>query len=114
MGANRAFTSSRLLLDTLRLTDASLDGLSSRSILDTFDFLGVIKGAGDGDRELELESSMTIVNARRPSPIGLEEAEARLRDVDRDPESAARVSFFEELDELLAVKDKENEFSGLA
>ena len=57
---------------------------------------------------------MTIVDARRPSPVGLAEVEARQRDEDHDPESAARVSSPEELDEFLTVEDEENEFFGFA
>ena len=57
---------------------------------------------------------MEIVEARRPSPVGLAEVEACLRDVDRDPESAARVSSPEELDETLTVEEEENQLSGLA
>ena len=112
--ANRSLISSRLLLYTLRLPDKSLDGSPSISILDTLDFLGVAEGAKEGDRKLELDSSMTTVDANRPSPVVLAEVETRLRDVDRDPESAARVSSPEEPDELLTVEDKENQFSGLA
>ena len=114
LGDNRSLTSSRLLLDTLRLPDESFDGSPSRSILDTLDFLGVAEGAVEGDRELELDSSMTVVDARRPSPVGLAEVEARLRDVDRDPESAARVSSPEEMDESFTVENIKNQFSGLA
>ena len=63
---------------------------------------------------MELDSSMTIVDARRPTPVGLAEVEARMRDVDRDPVSAARVISPEKLDESLTVKDEENQFSKLA
>ena len=57
---------------------------------------------------------MTIVDPHWPSSVGLAEVEARLWDVDRDPESSARVSSPEELDESLTVEDEENQFSGIA
>ena len=63
---------------------------------------------------MELYSSMTIVDPHWPSSVGLAEVEARLWDVDRDPESSARVSSPEELDESLTVEDEENQFSGIA
>ena len=62
---NKLFTSSRSSLDMLRLLDESLDGSPRRSILNTLDFLGVVDGAGEEYRELELYSSMTIVDAGR-------------------------------------------------
>ena len=62
---NRLFTSSQSSLDMLRLPDESLDGSPRRSILKTLDFLVVVDGAGEEDRELELDSSMTIVDAGR-------------------------------------------------
>ena len=108
LGANTSFTSSRSSLDILRPPDESIDGSFRRSILDAFDFLNVVDGAGEGDREFELDSSITIVFAGRSSPVYLAEDEVRLREVDRDPESAARVSSPEELDESLTVEDEEN------
>ena len=82
----------------LRLPDESLDGSPKRSILDTFDFLGVVEGDGEVYRELELDYLMTILDAGRSSPVDSAEFEVRLREVDRDPESAARVASPEELE----------------
>ena len=78
LGANRSFTSARLSLDTLRLLDKSLDGSPSRSTMDHLNFLEVAEGSGEGDRELELNFLMKIVDARRPIPAGLSEVEAFL------------------------------------
>ena len=58
--------------------------------------------------------SMTIVDVGWSSPVGLAEVGARLREADRDPESAARVASPEELDESLAVEDAENQLSEIA
>ena len=63
---------------------------------------------------MELISSMTIVDADGSSPVGLAEFDARLREVDRDPESAARVVSSEELDKSPIVEDEENQFSVFA
>ena len=112
--ANRSFTSSRSSLDKFWLPDESIDGLHKRSFLDSFDFLKEPNVVGEGNRELELNSSMTIVDASVSSPIGLAEVEGRLWKADRDPESAARVVSSKERDELLTVEDEENQFSGSA
>ena len=53
---------------------------------------------------------MTIVDAGRSDLDDLAEVEARLREVDREPDSAARVASPEELDESLTVEDEENQF----
>ena len=95
----------------LRLPDESLDGLPRRSILYTFDFLDVVEGAKERDRELELNFLITIVDAGRSSPVNLAEDEVRPREVNLDPESVERVASPEELDESLMVDDKENQFS---
>ena len=55
---------------------------------------------------------MTIVDAGRSDLDDLAEVEARLREVDREPDSTARVASPEELDESLTVEDEENQFSG--
>ena len=47
-----------------------------------------------------------IVYAGRSSPVGLTEVEPRMREVDRDPESAERVASPEELDESLMVEEE--------
>ena len=60
--------------------------------MDTLDFLGVVDGAGEEDRELELDSSMKIVGAGRSDLDDLAEVEVRLREVDRDSDRAARVA----------------------
>ena len=57
---------------------------------------------------------MTIVDAGRSDLDDLAEVEARLREVDRDPDSAARVASPKELDKSLTVEDEENQFSGFA
>ena len=80
--------------------------------MDNLDFLGVIDGAGEEDSELELENSMKIVDARRSSLDDLADVIARLREVDRDPDSAAQMTFPEELDGSLKSDDEENQFSG--
>ena len=85
-------TSSRSSLDMLRLSHESLDGSPRRSILDTLDFLEFVDGAGEEDRELELDSSMKIVDAGRSDLDDLAEVEVRLREVDRDSDSAVRVA----------------------
>ena len=56
---------------------------------------------------------MKIVDAGRSSSVVLEEVEPRLREVYRDPESAVRLAYPEELDESLLVEDKEKLFSGI-
>ena len=94
----------------LRLPEESLDGSPRRSVLDTLDSAGVVDGAEEEDRELN--SLMTIVDAGRSSLHGIAEVEARVREVDRDLDSAARVSSFEELDESLKSDDEENQFTG--
>ena len=114
LGANKSFASARLSLDTLSSPDESLDGSPSRSIMDRLDFFEVAEGAEESDRELERGSLMEIVEARRPSSVGLFEVEACLRDVDRDRESAARVSSPEKLDESLTMKDEQSQLSELA
>ena len=96
------------------MPDESLDGSPRRSNWDTLDFLGVVKGAGEEDREMELDSSIKIVDAGRSSSVDLAEDDVRLREVDRDLESAARVAYLEKLDESLMVDDEENQFSGHA
>ena len=68
----------------LRLPDESFDGSPRRSILDTFDFFNVVESAGEGYRELELDSFLTNVDACRSSSVDLGEVEARLREVDRE------------------------------
>ena len=110
-GGNKLFSSSRSSLDKLRLPDKLLDGSPRRSILDTLDFSRVVDGAGEEDRELGLDSSMTIVDAGLDN---LAEVVARLREVDRDPDSAARVASPEEPDESLKSDDEENQFSEFA
>ena len=66
-------------MDVPRLPDESLDGSSRRSILDTFNFLDAVEGEGEGGRELELDSSITIVDAGLSIPVVLAEDEVRLR-----------------------------------
>ena len=114
MGANRSFKSSRSSLGILRLPDESLDESPRSSIMDTFDFLGVVEVAGEGNRELKPDSSMKIVDAGRSSPVDFAEVKARLREADCDPESAARVASPKELDQSLISKDEENLFFGFA
>ena len=82
--------------------------------MDNFNFLDVVEGDDEGYRELELNSSIKIVDAGRSSPVDLAEDDVRLREVDRDLESAARVAYLEKLDESLMVDDEENQFSGHA
>ena len=96
------------------MPDESLDGSPRRSNWDTLDFLGVVKGAGEEDREMELDFSIKIVDVGGLSPVGLAEVEVRLREEDHDPGSAVRVAFPEKLDESTIVEDEENQFSGFA
>ena len=78
------------------------------------DVSGDVKGLGEGDRELELNSSMTIVDEGGLNLVGVAADEARRWKADRDPESTALVTSSEELDESLIVKDEENQFSGFS
>ena len=51
----------------LSLPDELLDVSPRSSILDTLDYLGVVDGGGEEDPELELDSSMMIVDPGRSS-----------------------------------------------
>ena len=53
------------------------------------DFLGEPKRVGEGDCEMELDSSMKIVDEGELNLFDVAVDEACRREVDRDPESAA-------------------------
>ena len=53
--------------------------------MDTFDFLEATKEFGEGDRELEPDSSMMFVYEGEWSPVGVEADDARRREADRAP-----------------------------
>ena len=76
--------------------------------------MDVVEGAGEGDREFKMDSSITIVDAKRSGTEELTEDEVRLRELGRDRDSAARMKSPEELNEALMVDDEETQFSGLA
>ena len=75
------------------LPDESLYGSSRRSIMDTFELMVIVERAGEVDRRLELDASMTIVDAGRSSSVVLAKVEPSLREVYREPEIAARVAY---------------------
>ena len=56
------------------------------------DVLGEVKGVGEGDRELELDSSMTIVDEGGLSLVGVAADEARRKEADCESKSTARVA----------------------